>query len=93
MQRQLETSCDQHPSRFDCPDALVHHDPVFEEYGLIVHDGGSGTTAISFCPWCGAALPSSLRDRWFDELRALGFDDPTSQPIPDRYRTSEWHRS
>jgi hypothetical protein len=25
-------------------------------YGLIVHDGGSSTIQIYFCPWCGERL-------------------------------------
>ncbi len=92
MQKQIEPSCALHTSPFDCPEALVHYDPVFAEYGLIVHDGGTSVAAIGFCPWCGQTLPRSLRDRWFEELLALGFDDPMSQTIPARYRSDEWHR-
>ncbi|WP_404900450.1 hypothetical protein PV791_04820 [Priestia filamentosa] len=27
-----------------------------QAYGLIVHDGGSSTIEMSFCPWCGKKL-------------------------------------
>jgi len=64
---------------------------VFNEYGLIVHDGGSSSITIEFCPWCGTQLPESLRDRWFDELEALGFDNPFEQDIPKKYKTNEWY--
>ena len=49
--------------------------------------------SIAFCPWCGAKLPESLRERWFAELQALGFDDPSEQDIPERYRGDAWYRA
>lgn len=89
MRREIERMCDQHPDRFDCPDCLVNYRPKFREYGLIIHDGGSSIIRIRFCPWCGSALPASLRDRWFKELEALGID-PGEQAVPEQYQTSEW---
>ncbi|WP_148210884.1 DUF6980 family protein [Methylibium petroleiphilum] len=56
MQRQLESVCEEHSSRHECPDALIDYFPRLKEYGLIVHDGGSSSIAISFCPWCGTKL-------------------------------------
>ena len=47
---------------------------------------------ISSCPWCGAKLPDSQRDRWFDEIEALGLDSWTDE-IPRRYESEEWLRS
>jgi hypothetical protein len=65
---------------------------VFNEYGIIVHDGGSSSSiTIAFCPWCGAQLPESLRDRWFEALESLGFDNPFEQEIPKEYKTDEWY--
>jgi hypothetical protein len=93
MQRQVEFSCAQHPSPYDCPDALVSYSPKFNEYGLVVHDGGTSSVAISFCPWCGSKLPASLRDRWFSELEVLGFDDPATQDIPEKYKSEGWYRA
>ena len=74
MRREVERVCVEHPDRLDCPDCLLHYSSRFREYGLIVHDGGSSSVGIRFCPWCGARLPESLRDRWFEELEALGID-------------------
>lgn len=92
MRSQVEFSCEQHASAFDCPDALVFYTPKFDEYSLIVHDGGSSGIRISFCPWCGAKLPESLRERRFAELEALGFEDPGSGAIPSKYNSEEWYR-
>src|SRR5262249_16955234 len=62
MRREVERVCDQHPDRFACPDCLIHYSPPFREVGLIVHDGGSSSLGIRFCPWCGTSLPESPRD-------------------------------
>ena len=91
MSEMVAYTCDQHPDRFDCPDCLVSYLPKFDEYGLIIHNGGSSSMSIQFCPWCGTRLPESKRDRWFDELAALGFDDPSEQDVPDRFKTAAWY--
>jgi len=59
MAAATETSCDEHPDRFECPDALIHHSAKSGRYGIIIHDGGSSTVAIRFCPWCGKRLENS----------------------------------
>ena len=91
MQEQAELSCSVHAAPEDCRDALISYSDKFREYGLFIHDGGSSSQAINFCPWCGSKLPGSLRDRWFEELAALGFDDPCSQDIPEAFRSGAWH--
>jgi len=53
--------CDQHPNRFDCPDALIHRSP--RGYGIIIHDGGESWVSIKFCPWCGVKLPEAAVSR------------------------------
>jgi hypothetical protein len=77
MTMNVDHSCQQHPDPFDCPDSLVSYSRRFDEYGLIVHDGGSSTILIEYCPWCGTELPASKRDAYFDELEkvALNKDD------------------
>jgi len=52
MDYDLNQTCDIHESRYDCPDALID----FRDggYGLIIHDGGSSSIVIGFCPWCGS---------------------------------------
>jgi hypothetical protein len=59
MAFQLNHVCEQHPDRFDCPDALVG---TFADgrVGLIVHDGGSSMVLIAFCPWCGTPTGTTL---------------------------------
>jgi hypothetical protein len=92
MKTHLDFSCEQHSSPFECPDALVFHSEKFDEYGLIVHNGGEIYVLIQFCPWCGTQMPQSLRNRWFEELEALGFDEPLDQDIPEQYKSGAWHR-
>lgn len=91
MSEMVSSRCEQHADRFECPDCLVHYAPQFDEYGLIVHDGGASSIAIQFCPWCGVQLPESMRHQWFDRLAALGFDDPLEQEIPERFRSDAWY--
>ena len=54
MDADLAQVCDDHPNRFDCPDALVYYAEKPKRYGLIVHDGGSSFIEIEYCPWCGS---------------------------------------
>jgi hypothetical protein len=92
MTTQIMHYCAQHEDIFSCPDALIVYEPRFDEYGIIIHDGGRSSVAIRYCPWCGTALPESQRDRWFDTLEALGFDDPMTQPIPEAFTSDAWYR-
>jgi len=92
MARQVAWRCAGHEDPFDCPDALVMFDARFQEYGLIIHDGGTSVVGIAFCPWCGSRLPDSQRDRWFEELERRGID-PWEDEIPDEYRDGRWLRS
>lgn len=71
---------------------LIYHSEKFDEYGLIIHDGGRSYIVISYCPFCGKRLPESMRDQWFDELEELGFEDPMSDPdsIPEEYKSGRW---
>ena len=91
MKEMLESQCDHLGDPFQCADKLVVYIPKFDEYGLIVHDGGSSYIMIKFCPWCGARLPRSKRDKWFDKLKSLGFEDPTRQRIPKEFLSDKWY--
>ncbi len=62
MTERVNFRCDMHPDVFECADNLIHYSQRFDEYLLIVHDGGSSGVLISYCPWCGAKLPESKRD-------------------------------
>ncbi len=76
MRRYLDWSCEQHDNPYDCPDYVLEYSDRFDEYGIVIHDGGSATLTIKYCPWCGTKLPESKRDLWFDKLEEMGFDDP-----------------
>ena len=83
---------DRRKDAWDDPDALIHYDERFDEFGLPVHDGMRMAHAtLSFCPWCGVRLPDSKRDAWFDALEALGLD-PLQDDVPDAYRSDRWWR-
>ncbi|MFK8844454.1 DUF6980 family protein [Streptomyces sp. Ac-502] len=41
---------------------------------MIIHDGGTSSSTVTFCPWCGRRLPEAQRDRWFEELERRGID-------------------
>lgn len=91
MREKIFYKCHQHSNIFDCPDNLIYYDEKFDEYGLIIHDGGESYMIINFCPWCGAKFPDSKRGEWFDELEKLGFDDPLSnQTIPEQFKSKDW---
>ncbi|MGB3291627.1 MAG: hypothetical protein WBB01_01400 [Phormidesmis sp.] len=87
---QVTKTCEQHPNPYDCPDILIVYEPRFDEYSIPIRDSGSST--IRFCPWCGIKLPVPKRDRWFQELESLGYDDPIQQDIPEEYLTDAWHK-
>ncbi|WP_282693868.1 hypothetical protein [Streptomyces sp. CC208A] len=89
MRRQIEHHCDDHADAYDCPDAVVAFSTRFQEYGLIIHDGGRSSFGIAFCPWCGSRLPESQRDRWFEELERLGLD-PWEDEVPPAYEDDRW---
>ena len=72
----------------DAPDRPIAYDPVFDEY-VLTTPLPAPTVPLAFCPWCGLELPGSKRDRWYDEVRRLGYrpDDPA---LPDHLRTDAW---
>jgi hypothetical protein len=63
----------------------------FREYGILVLDGGSSFIHISYCPWCGKLVPKSLRNEWFEAIKAKGLEvgDPT---IPEEMTSDAWWR-
>lgn len=77
---------DQHPENAG---GLVSYDIRFDSYALRV--GRDASQQIYHCPWCGERLPPSQRDKWYDELEALGID-PMKEPCPAKYTTDEWRR-
>lgn len=90
MPVEISRNCDD-LGRVQCPDALIEHVSKYDEYGIVVHDGGSSMVQILFCPWCGTRLPESKRDRWFEELERRGVN-PLSDPIPSELETDACFR-
>lgn len=74
-------------------DKKIYYSSKFNEYGIPIGDNISFIT-IEYCPWCGIKLPNSLRDRWFNELELLGFEEPlTMDNYPEEYKSSKWWES
>jgi hypothetical protein len=74
----------------DDPRVPVAYLPNLREYALLV-DGGPELQVIEHCPWCGAALPPSLRDEFFERLEAMGLD-PEDSAVPLQFRSDAWWR-
>jgi len=89
MSAALAFTCAQHADPFDCADSLIVYNETFDEFGLVVHDGGASYVLIACGPWCGVRLPESQRDRWFEETEAKGYTDET---LPPEYLTGAWRR-
>jgi hypothetical protein len=67
----------------------VKYDARFDEYW--VH-AGEARQSLFYCPWCGHKLPQTQRDRWFDELEALGLD-PSHDEVPEQFRSDAWRKA
>jgi hypothetical protein len=94
MRDGLVNACLEHAADpFACPDMALAYSDTFDEYGLIVHDGSASMLLITHCPFCGATLPDSRRDDWFDRLEAMGIDDPFAAELPQVYRSGAWRRA
>ena len=92
MKKRINFKCTKHKNKYDCPDAIIEYIPKFDEYGIIIHDGGSSYILINYCPFCGKKLPDSKRELWFKELEKLGFDNPFEQDIPKKYNSERWYK-
>jgi hypothetical protein len=44
----------------------------FREFHLAIEPGSSAVQGLTFCPFSGKPLPSSLRNVFFDALEAMG---------------------
>ena len=60
MRRRAEYVCpdldaNHHGDPLDCPDRLVTRRSD-GSFGLVIHDGGSASIDVAFCPWCGRRL-------------------------------------
>jgi hypothetical protein len=69
---------------------VVYNDKL-REHSILIQDGGSSVALIEFCPFCGAKLPDSLRNEWFDRLEQLGLE-PDSPELPAGMSSGAWWR-
>jgi hypothetical protein len=69
---------------------IIQYSDRFDEYGIVIHDGGNSSIIINYCPWCGKELPKSKRDEWFDTLEKLGFINPLEEDIPMEFKSNLW---
>jgi hypothetical protein len=67
----------------------VVYDPVFDEYQLTTVAWPLGSVVLTFCPWCGQALPESKRNRWYDALDAAG-TGPDDPELDQRFQGDAW---
>lgn len=68
------------------------YSPRFREFFLRARPGSAAVQLLQFCPFSGKSLPSSLRDRFFDELEALGLQDGLSDVdlAPEEFQGEAW---
>lgn len=66
---------------------------AWDEYRIPMTFDGYTSTLIRQCPWCGAQLGASKRDLWYQTLRALGYDDPGNEAVPDEFASDRWWRT
>lgn len=89
MQAHIDFRCRNHTSIYDCPDSILSFSDKYDEYGIIIHDGGTSSIVITFCPFCGTELPDSKRDLWFETLESKGLD-PWEGETPVQYDQYGW---
>lgn len=79
--------------RENIANAVINYDLRFDEFGIVLRSDPDVQTLqkIDFCPWCGARLPESWREKWFDQLEASGVD-PMNDAIPKSYQSDEWRK-
>lgn len=52
----INFKCDIHKEDFDCPDKIIFKSKKSNDYGILIHDGGSSYIKIKYCPFCGKRL-------------------------------------
>ncbi len=86
---------DQFPDIFffiDRDECALRYSPRFREFSLAARPNYGATQIIRFCPFSGAPLPEPLRDRFFDELEAIGLTDGLSdiERAPNEFQSEAW---
>lgn len=72
----------------------ISYSPRFREYAIDLRSSG-GKQLIAFCPWCGAQLPTPLRDEWYDlvEAQVSALSGPDDLRIPEDFKSDKWWRN
>jgi hypothetical protein len=47
---------------------------------------------ISYCPWCGTALPTPLIKEWVNTVIEAGYEKCAKEGMPKEFQTDEWWR-
>ena len=93
---ELTWCCTQLADHLVAGDSPIVYRARFREVGVLVVDGGTSAVGIGFCPFCGATLPGSLRDEWYDAVEALGFDPDDAdlgERLPPELLSHDWWRT
>lgn len=80
------------------PRVPIKYIPRLREYYIPSIEFGAETRVIQVvyhCPWCGAKLPESVRDQYFDILESeyhleLNPDMHEQEGFPEEFKTDEW---
>lgn len=91
MDDAIDFDCDKHKHPWECADSLILYNEVFDEYGLVMHDGSTAYVLLVHCPWCGTKLPESARERWIAAIDSMGLDPAGEVPIA--FRSNSWRYS
>ena len=76
----------------DRGECALGYSPKVREFYLRVLPGSLVHQTLAFCPFSGKALPEPLRDRFFDELEALGLIDGLAdvERAPAEFQSEAW---
>lgn len=84
-------TCEEHPNLSECSKAAIIYNPKFDEYSIGPRSGTGDDILIEMCPWCGAKLPESKRDLWFEKLERLGIN-PWQDDVPEEFNSGAWRK-
>lgn len=91
MNKPICFCCEDMKQHIECS-KIIHYSNIFDEYGIILPEDNLSFILIHRCPWCGKQLPDSKRMAWFEQLEALGYENPLLRDdIPEAYRSAEWY--
>jgi hypothetical protein len=88
---ELPHACPELKQFLEDPRVPVEYNARFREYSLALVESVA-RQSIRYCPWCGAELPSSVRELFFTEMERLGIDYPSESP-PAPFVDDTWWRA